>query len=353
MDDIGDLVTSFRSEFGKESAIGFADSFIPESRAGFLPTNCFALDYVIGRGGTPLGRLIEIFGPFSSGKSTVAASIMASFQQNDGFAILFDTEHSYEPEWMIKQGVDPSKVFKPEVVTLQEAFIQIRFLCRKIREDELTSPCVIVFDSISALPVQEEMDGDFDNKQIGIHARYISSGFRVITGLMWDSRVALIVVSQQKHDPMNPYKIAKLGGETVNFHAATQIKVNRVSKHDDHIVTRLEATKNKIAPPFRQATCKILFSGGIDDSPAYAEVGASCGIFGKSAAGWFEFEGVKYRASNLPEEARKAIRLATTFGVSHGSPEVANEEGLRQVADVKSEDTTPEGPFKTIALPSV
>lgn len=304
-----DIVSDVQKKFGTDAIRPLSD-YQADHDAGFITSGCFSMDWVVGRPGIPLGRIVEIYGPYSSGKSTIAASCLASCQRNGGATYLVDSEHSYSDEWARTFGLDTAKLYLMDPDHLKAMFEQIAFLCKTIVERGITQPSLIVIDSVSAFPVPEELEfleGGKEkdaSKAMGLHARYCAKGFRILSNLIWDSKVAIICVSQLKDNPMMPYAKSKLGGAAVDFHAAVQLQTNRTHKDEQSITVRLRCQKNKVAPPFRETMFDVIFNHGIDDSYAIAQAGVALGLITIKGSGWCTHvpTGASFRQKDIVEQ---------------------------------------------------
>ena len=285
------VVKQIQDKFGT-AAIKPLDGYAPSHNAGFITTGSFSVDYVIGRPGLPLGRIVEIFGPFSSGKSTIAASCIASFQRNGGKAIIIDSEHSYSPEWTRTFGIDPKELLLMEPSDIQAMFEQVAYLCNTIADAQSTVPVLVVIDSISAFPTPEELEFLKDgskkdpSRALGLHARYCAKGFRILSNLIWDCNVSVLCISQLKDNPMMPYQRSKLGGAAVDFHAAIQLQTSKAGKDEKSITTKLRCQKNKMASPFKETLFTIVFGEGINDNHTFVHAGIAAGLIRTKGGGW-------------------------------------------------------------------
>ena len=290
------FLSAFRSKFGKESIMFLNDLSQPENIPGYISTGSFAIDYIIGHPGLPMGRITEISGFFSSGKSTVAASCIGQCQRNGGVAILFDTEHSYVPQWTEVFNVQPERLILPQSYSLQEVCDHLVFLATKVRESNPKNGVLIVWDSVAATPTQEEIDGEISDYTVGLHARLISKALRKLTNIIWDQKIAVLFINQLKERPIASFgkSYGKIGGHAINYHAAVQIELTRSQAASDGITVKVTAVKNKIAVPFKRSVFRIDFEKGIDDTDFVVQLAIDQGIVSKSG-GWYEFEGKKYR----------------------------------------------------------
>jgi len=346
---IDSMVDEFRRKFGEDAIFHLNDR--PVSKGSFISTGSFSVDYVVGRPGLPLGRLTEIYGPFSSGKSSVVASLIGSCQARGGKAVLFDGEHSFTPQWVDTFKVQNDKLLVAQPATIRDMFEQAAYLADNISKSSFEGPVVLAIDSLSSFPTPEELEflnAKDDDKRgdrpgsLGLHARYFSKGLRVLSNLVWNSQICLVVVSQLKENPMNPYQGFKIGGQATNFHAAVQLKTSKVGKHEDRIRVKVTAVKNKVAPPFRSATYDIVFGQGIDDSLCFAKVGMDLGLVKKKGAGWYDIgDGKGIRAETIIEKIGLEIYKQTFAESSPTSATPPITDHVAEDVQIESEIEVP------------
>lgn len=335
-----EFLSDFRSKFGKESVMFLNDLFQPENIPGYVSTGSFAIDYIIGHPGLPMGRITEISGFFSSGKSTVAASCIGQCQQKGGISILFDTEHSYIPQWTELFHVDPEKLILPQSYSLQEVCEHMVFLTNKVRESNPKNGVLIVWDSIASTPAQEEIDGEITDHTVGLHARIISKALRKLTSIIWDQKIAVLFINQLKEKPMSFGKsYGKIGGHACNYHSAVQIELFRVQAAAEGITVKATAVKNKIATPFKKSTFRIDFATGIDDTDFITQLALDKKILEKTG-GWYEFQGDKYRKGPKLFNMIAADILESTFGKDYASNYLLNRRSTEDSMENSTEDSS-------------
>lgn len=302
-------VKALTKRFG--SLESFDKAFLANIK-GYVPTGNLAVDWVIGRPGFPLGRVSEISGRYGSGKSSVVAMTIAAAQKAGMVVIIFDTEHSYTPDWLERFGAKPSEIIPMPYPHLEGMFDNARHTISKIAEingDEKT-PILIIIDSVSALPTAAEMNMEDSSApgQRAAHASAISRGLRQLSNLIWDRNVALVFLSQMKDDP-SQYGSgkSKIGGAAINFHAGLLLEVTKTAFLKDGAkvngqTIQVKAVKNKFVPPFRIQTFDLFFENEpfhpkeiLLDFLADEELVGSI----KKSGGWFEYEGSKYRKEDL------------------------------------------------------
>ena len=273
-----------------------------------------AVDYVIGKPGFPVGRMVELAGPYGSGKSTIVARAIAEAQKVGITCVLLDTEFSYSAAWGKMHGIDPKNLVLIHPIHLQDVFDKMLYLMDEIASYESGKPIFMAVDSMSIASAEEmEAEDSTAGKQRGQHASIISQGIRKIQGRAYRNNVGVVFISQLKDNPgiMFGTNKSKLGGHAVEFHGGILLEVKRRSyiKTEDgakpHGMTvGVESKKNKFVEPFRSRTFDIFFGedGGIRPKEILAEFLANPLGEIKKSGGWFEYQGSKYRKSDLAEK---------------------------------------------------
>ncbi len=310
------LVDQFRKQFGAGAISTLSGDDLVTHDLGFIPTGNFAIDSIIGRPGIPLGRVVEFYGQYASGKSTTVAGILGKCQQLGGMPVLFDTEHAYSSEWSRMFGIDPDNLLVVQPGCIEDAFMQTAFVCQKVLESNFQYPVIIAFDSISALPMRAEVDavaaslkGKDEEKgsQWGAHAKYLAESLRVFTEIIWNAAISLVFVSQEKQR-IGHVSVVKLGGDALNFHAAVQIKLTKAQpKTEEYTTIKARCVKNKVGAPFKEAEFKINFETGIDDSASVVKKASELGIVSKGKPGWYNFGDNSYRAGDLAPAIKESL----------------------------------------------
>lgn len=327
---IKDVSKSFEKKYGKFSV----SSLNEYEERGYVPTGVPVVDYVIGRPGFPIGRMTEIFGHSSSGKSALCAKSIAMCQQHDIIPVLIDTEHSYDPKWLKNMfGADPAGILMLHPEYVEETFDLIRQTIPKIREEYPNNAMAFFIDSVSAQPTKAEIDAEdsTDSKQRAMHATRISEGCRKVGNLAWDNYAALIFISQMKDNPGMMYGTNqhKLGGHALDFHCGLQLETRRLSylkteKHASHgYKLSIKSKKNKFVEPDRERTYKYLFSDGFNINEQVLEFMSELGHIKKSG-GWFQYKEESYRAEALLELLGNDIdlyrdQIYTELGISENA----------------------------------
>ena len=254
-----------------------------------ISTGAINLDAAIGIGGIPRGRVTEIYGPESSGKTTLALHIAANAQKNGGVAAFIDAEHALDVEYSRKIGVDIDNLLVSQPDTGEEALEIAEILVRSGAID------VIVVDSVAALVPKAEIEGDMGDSHMGLQARLMSQALRKLTGAISRSRTSVVFINQlrEKIGVMFGNPETTTGGRALKFYSSVRLDIRRIGpvKERDEITgskVRVKVVKNKVAPPFRQAEFDIMFSEGISHVSLLVDIGAESGIIDKSGA-WYSY----------------------------------------------------------------
>jgi len=276
-------------QFGKGSVMRLGD----EVRAPIevIPTGSIALDVALGIGGLPRGRVVEIYGPESSGKTTVALHAVANAQRAGGIAAFIDAEHALDPDYAKKLGVDTDALLVSQPDTGEQALEIADMLIRSGALD------VIVIDSVAALVPRAEIEGEMGDSHVGLQARLMSQALRKITGALNSSGTTAIFINQlrEKIGVMFGSPETTTGGKALKFYASVRLDVRRIETLKDGTEpvgnrTRVKVVKNKVSPPFKQAEFDILYGFGISREGGLIDMGVEHGFVRKSGA-WYTYDG--------------------------------------------------------------
>ena len=276
-------------QFGKGSVMKMGDRGPQVMEV--IPTGSVALDIALGIGGLPRGRIVEIYGPESSGKTTVALHAIANAQRAGGIAAFIDAEHALDPEYAKKLGVDIDALLVSQPDTGEQALEIMDMLIRSGALD------IIVVDSVAALVPRAEIEGEMGDSHMGLQARLMSQALRKITGALHQSNTTAIFINQlrEKIGVFFGTPETTTGGKALKFYASIRMDVRRIEtlKDGQEAVgnrTRVKVVKNKMAPPFKQAEFDIIYGVGISREGSLIDLGVEVGVVKKSGA-WYTYEG--------------------------------------------------------------
>jgi len=258
-------------------------------RVESIPTGAINLDAAIGVGGIPRGRITEIYGPESSGKTTLCLHVVANAQRNGGVAAYIDAEHALDTEYAKKLGVDVENMLISQPDTGEQALEICEILVRSGAVD------VIVIDSVAALVPKAEIEGDMGDSHVGLQARLMSQALRKLTGAIARSKVSVVFINQlrEKIGVMFGNPETTTGGKALKFYASLRLDIRRIGpvKEKEDVIgshVRVKVVKNKVAPPFKQAEFDIMYAEGISHTSLLVEIGVEAGIIDKSGA-WYSY----------------------------------------------------------------
>jgi recombination protein RecA len=262
-------------------------------RVEAVPTGAINLDAAIGVGGIPRGRVTEIYGPESSGKTTLCLHVVANAQRMGGVAAFIDAEHALDTEYARKLGVDVESLLISQPDTGEQALEICEILVRSGAVD------IVVIDSVAALVPKAEIEGDMGDSHVGLQARLMSQALRKLTGAISRSKTIVIFINQlrEKIGVMFGNPETTTGGKALKFYASVRLDIRRIGpvKEKEEVVgshVRVKVVKNKVAPPFKQAEFDIMYAEGISHTSLLVDIGAEANIIEKSGA-WYSYNGQK------------------------------------------------------------
>ena len=311
-----------QKQFGKGAIMNMADDAVED--VSVIPSGSLTLDIALGVGGYPRGRIIEIFGPESSGKTTLAIHAIAEAQKLGGIAAIIDAEHAFDPTYAQALGVDISRLWISQPDDGEQALDIAEQLIRSSAVD------ILVVDSVAALTPKAEIEGEMGDTQVGLHARLMSRAMRKITAAVSRSKTCCIFINQLRmkissgYSPTGPSEVTT-GGNALKFYSSVRLDIRaykQIKKGDDVVgkVTSVRVVKNKVAPPFRRAEFDILFGQGINRVGEIIDAATDMGILKKSGS-WFSYQG------NNIGQGRDAVKE-----LLDDNPELADEVA-QQVMD--------------------
>jgi recombination protein RecA len=320
---IGLAISQIERAFGKGSIMRMGDA-AAKMQVEAIPTGSIALDLALGIGGVPRGRIIEIYGPESSGKTTLAQHILAEAQKMGGTGAYIDAEHAFDWSYAARCGVNVQELLVSQPDTGEQALEICETLVRSGAVD------VIVVDSVAALVPKAEIDGDMGDSHVGLQARLMSQALRKLTGAISKSRCVVIFINQlrMKIGVMFGNPETTSGGRALKFYASVRLEIRRAEsiKSGTDITGgrhKVKVVKNKVAPPFRVAEFDIMFNEGISTSGNLLDVGTELGIVRKSGA-WFYLD--EERIGQGRENAKEFVK-------SHPEMAIEIERRIKGMAD--------------------
>ncbi|MFL5618893.1 MAG: recombinase RecA [Gemmatimonadaceae bacterium] len=262
-------------------------------RVDAVPTGAINLDAAIGVGGIPRGRVTEVYGPESSGKTTLCLHVVANAQKMGGVAAFIDAEHALDTEYARKLGVDVESLLISQPDTGEQALEICEILVRSGAVD------IVVIDSVAALVPKAEIEGDMGDSHVGLQARLMSQALRKLTGAIARSKTIVIFINQlrEKIGVMFGNPETTTGGKALKFYASVRLDIRRIGpvKEKEDVVgshVRVKVVKNKVAPPFKQAEFDIMYAEGISHTSLLVDIGSEANIIEKSGA-WYSYKGQK------------------------------------------------------------
>jgi len=297
-------ISQIEKQFGQGSIMRMGEDTIVKIEG--IPTGSISLDAALGIGGIPQGRITEVYGPESSGKTTLTLHIIAEAQKSGGLAAFIDAEHAMDPEYAKKLGVDTDNLLISQPDTGEQALDITETLVRSGALD------VIVIDSVAALVPKAELDGDMGDSHMGLQARLMSQALRKLTGTVSKSRTSVIFINQIRHKigVMFGSPETTTGGNALKFYASVRLDIRRIGqiKEGDQVVgnrTRVKVVKNKVAPPFKNTEFDIMYGEGISYEGDLLDLAVQADIVNKMGA-WYSFN--KEKIGQGKENAKRYLQ---------------------------------------------
>jgi recombination protein RecA len=339
-------VAQIEKQYGKGSImrLGNKDVLVPVS---VIPTGSISIDAALGVGGLPRGRVIEIYGPESGGKTTLTLHVIAEAQKMGGIAAFIDAEHALDPSYARKLGVDVDNLLVSQPDNGEQALEITEALIRSGGVD------IVVIDSVAALVPKAELEGDMGDPQMGMQARLMSQALRKLTAIVSKSRTCLVFINQirEKIGVMFGNPETTTGGRALKFYSSIRLDIRRIQsiKEGDRVIgsrTRAKVVKNKVAAPFREAEFDILYGEGVSREGDLLDLGVARNVLEKSGT-WISFRGE--RLGQGRENARVFLRentdirnkieaaLRKELGLTHAAPPVPEEAAKAATAAAGAE----------------
>ena len=334
-------ISQIERQFGRGSIMRMGDQ--PTVDIPVISTGSLSLDLALGTGGVPRGRVLEIYGPESSGKTTLALHIAAEAQKKGGMVTFVDAEHALDVAYARKLGVDVDELLVSQPDTGEQALDIVEILARSGAVD------VLIIDSVAALTPRAEIEGEMGDHHVGLQARLMSQALRKLTAIVHKSMSMVIFINQirMKIGVMFGNPETTTGGNALKFYATQRLDIRRIGaiKEGDEIIgnrTRVKVVKNKIAPPFKQAEFDIIYGQGISKEADILDLGVSLGVVDKSGA-WYSFQDERIG------QGRQNVRrfLSENVDIRDSIADLIMEKTeLKETGEKHGEDTQNDNPEK-------
>ena len=335
-------ITQIEKSFGKGSVMKLGDSSA-NMNIETVPTGSLSLDLALGLGGIPKGRILEVYGPESSGKTTVALHMVAEVQKRGGIAGFIDAEHALDPVYAKKIGVDIDNLYISQPDNGEQALEITETMVRSGAVD------IVIVDSVAALVPKAEIDGDMGDSHMGLQARLMSQALRKLTSIISKSNCTVVFINQlrEKIGVMFGNPETTTGGRALKFYASVRMDVRRIEslKQSGEIIgnrVRVKVVKNKIAPPFKEAEFDIMFGVGISREGDILDLAAQDNIVEKSGA-WYAYNGAKigqgrenaknYLKENLQVCQEIELKVRELHGLEAAPAEAAGGKKLKEAKE--------------------
>ncbi len=341
-------ISNIEKQFGKGSVMKLGES-TANLNVECIPTGSLSLDIALGIGGVPKGRVVEIYGPESSGKTTVALHMVAEVQKRGGIAGFIDAEHALDPVYAKNIGVDIDNLYISQPDSGEQALEITETMVRSGAVD------IVIVDSVAALVPKAEIDGDMGDSHVGLQARLMPQALRKLTPVVSKNNCVVIFINQlrEKVGVMFGNPETTTGGRALKFYSSVRLDVRKIEtlKQNGEVIgnrTRVKIVKNKVAPPFREAEFDILFGKGISTEGDLVDLASNAGIIQKSGA-WFSYEGNKIGQGRenakqflldnpeIREEVDRRVR--EHYGIVDGVKEAEASDDAKQAKAKKKADT--------------
>ena len=322
-------LVQIEKQFGKGAVMKLGDPSV-QMNVETIPTGSLSLDIALGLGGIPKGRIVEIYGPESSGKTTVTLHMVAEVQKRGGIAGFIDAEHALDPVYARNIGVDVDNLYISQPDNGEQALEITETMVRSGAID------IVIVDSVAALVPKAEIDGDMGDSHVGLQARLMSQALRKLTGVISKSNCTVVFINQlrEKVGVMFGNPETTTGGRALKFYSSVRLDVRRIEalKQGGEVIgnrTRVKVVKNKIAPPFKEAEFDIMFGEGISSVGDILDLGAENGIINKSGA-WYAYNGNKIGQGR--ENAKQYLK---------DNPEICDEveRKVRELFNLETSET--------------